>query len=74
MLIKYLALIPLWAFQISIQIITILDLGNALITCGFDAKHILLKICIDWIIDLTLLEFIEKLVSSLIYEISMILR
>lgn len=52
----------------------ILDFGDVLITCGFDAKYVLLKMCIDWIIVLTLLEIIEELVPFLIYEVPIILR
>jgi len=53
---------------------SILDLGNALMIYCFDTKHILLKIYVDWMIDSTLLELIEELVSFLIYGILMIFR
>jgi len=39
-----LALLLLWTFQMSIQMIDISDLGETLITLGLDTKVILLKI------------------------------
>jgi len=42
------------------------DLGDALIMCSLDAKYILLKICVDLIIDLTMLELMRILVPSMI--------
>jgi len=51
-----------------------LDFDDVLITCGFDTKYVSLKICIDWIIVLTLLEIIGELVPSLMYEVPIILR
>ena len=44
LLISILALLPLWTFQISIQMIDMSNLGNTLITLGLDAKDMLLKI------------------------------
>jgi len=53
LLIRLLALLPLWTFQMSIQIIDILDLGETLMTCGFDARTILSKIWFCLIISST---------------------
>ena len=39
-----LALLPLWTFQMSIQMIDISDLGETLMTLSLDAKVILSKI------------------------------
>jgi len=65
LLIKHLAFVLLWTFQILIQIIAILDLDDALMICGFDVKHMSLKMCVNWMIDLITLELIEMLVSSI---------
>ena len=44
LLIKDLALEPLYASQISIQMITMSNFGETLITLGFDMRTTLLKI------------------------------
>ena len=44
LLIRHLALLPLWTSQISIQMIDISDLGETLITHGLDVRTMLLKI------------------------------
>ena len=42
--IRYLALLPLWASQMSIQMIDISDLGEILMMCSFDIRTTLSKI------------------------------
>ena len=66
LLIKYLAFVPLWASYISTQMIVMSDLDDALIMCDLDRKHISLKIYVDLMIDLTMLELMRMLVSSMI--------
>jgi len=55
LLIRHLALLPLSMFQMSIQIIDILDLGETLMTCSLDARTTLLKIWFCLMIPSTLL-------------------
>ena len=43
LLIRLLAFVPLWKFQMSIHIITMSDLGKVLMTYGHDTRTILLK-------------------------------
>jgi len=74
LLISPLALDLLWAFQISTQITTISDLGEALITLDLDARTTLLKICINLIILSTILEVIRILVFLMRYGMFKILR
>ena len=50
----------------SIQIIVILDLDNALITLSLKVRSILLKMYVDLIIDLIILELTSILVFSII--------
>jgi len=66
LLIKHLAFVLLWASYISTQMISMLDLGDILMTCGLDTRHTSLKICVDLMIDSTMLELMETLVSSII--------
>ena len=42
------------------------DLDDALIMCDLDRKHISLKIYVDLMIDLTMLELMRMLVPSMI--------
>ena len=64
LLIRVLALYPLWASQMSTQTIAILDLGEALITQGFNKSNILLKIWLDLMTISTKSEVIRMLVFS----------
>ena len=54
--------------------ITISDFSNALITHGLDTRVTLLKICVNLMMDSTILELICVLVFSTMYRIPMILR
>jgi len=69
-----LALVLLWVSYISTQIIAMFNFGDTLMTHGLDVRRISLKICIDLMIDSTILELIDILVFSKIYRIPMILR
>jgi len=52
---KTLVLLPLWTSHMSSQIIIIFDLGNILITQGFEESKTLLKMWLFFNMDLTTL-------------------
>jgi len=64
LLISPLALLPLWTFYMSNQIIAISDLGNTLIIQSFEVIAMLLKIWLFLIIVSTTSNEIEVLVFS----------
>ena len=57
--------ILLWEFQISIQIIAILDLDDVLMILSLEAKEMLLKKYMFFRIVLIMLELINMLVPSI---------
>ena len=74
LLIRHLALLPLWTSYMSSQTIAIFNLDNALITWGFEVSNILLKMWLFFKIVLTILESIDMLVFSIEYRISIIFK
>jgi len=58
-----LADIPLWEFYILTQMIAISDFSETLTTCSFDTMLILLKIYINFMINLIISESTRVLVS-----------
>ena len=74
LLTRHLVLLLLWTFYIFSYMIVISDLSDILITWGFEASRILLKIWLFFNINLTILELMGMLVFSIKYGISMIFR
>jgi len=74
LLIKDLALELLCASQISIQMTTMSNFGEALIILGFDVRTTSLKMWVDYKIYSTISEKTRALVSSMMYGIHNILR
>jgi len=74
LLIRHLALLPLWISHIFSYIIVISNLGDVLITQGFEVSKMLLKMWLLFKMDLTTLELMNVLVFSIKYRISMIFR
>lgn len=62
---RVLADIPLWKSYISTHIIAISDFGKTLTTHSFDIILILLKMCVDFMIDSIMPKFMEVLVPSI---------
>jgi len=58
----------------STHTIAMSNLGEILITCEFDTIQMLLKICIDLMIDSAMLKFKRLLESLIMYEIPKIFR
>ena len=63
---RVLADISLWKFYILTYMIAISDFSKTLTTCSFDTMLILLKMCIDFMIDL----IIPELTRVLCYDLS----
>jgi len=62
---RVLADILLWKSHILTYTIAISDFGETLTTHSFDIMLILLKMCVDFMIDLIMPEFMEVLVPSI---------
>jgi len=62
---RVLADISLWKFYILTHMIAISDFSKTLTTYSFDTMLILLKMCIDFMIDLIISELTRVLVPSI---------